>query len=109
MAKRRESVNISHGLLVGSESDRVPPSKKVGLDPGKRNVATMIDEDGVSLRYTSRQRRFESKLCRHENVLKKEKEAAGVTELEEKLSKHSSRTNNPDQFIKYLEAKRDFD
>lgn len=32
----------------------------IGLDPGKRNIATLVDENGVSLRYTSRKRNCES-------------------------------------------------
>ena len=55
----------------------------------------MIDSDGISLRYTAMQRMFESKLVRHRNIPRKEKDAAGVTKLEAKLSEHSSRTNDP--------------
>ena len=86
-----------------------PPSKSVGLDPGKRNVATIIDEDGISLRYTSRQRAFESKLCRFRTVLKREKDLAGITALETELSLYSGRTNNFEEFCSYLEAKKAFD
>ena len=32
-----------------------------------------IDDDGISLRYTTRQRLFESKLMRYQQVLQKEK------------------------------------
>ncbi len=33
-----------------------PPSRSVGLDPGKKNVFTMTEADGNTLRYTARQR-----------------------------------------------------
>ena len=42
--------------------NRLPLSSNVGLDPGKRNIVTMIDSNGRSLRYTAKQRTFESKL-----------------------------------------------
>lgn len=74
-----------------------------------RNLAAMTDADGVSLRYTVRQRTSESKLARFRKVLKKEKEDAGVTELEAKLSERSHRTNDLDGFWMFLEAKRVFD
>ena len=74
--------------------DQVPPSKCVGLDPGKRNVATMIDSDGIKLKYTARQRLFESKVVWYRHVLEMEKRRAGIDTLEAKLSEHSARTNN---------------
>ena len=96
-------------IHCSGEYDSAPPCKRVGLDPGKRNVATMIDEDGIFLRYTARQRAFESKICRLREVLKREKALAGIAELETKLSLHSRRTNDPDEFWRYLEAKKAFD
>ncbi len=45
----------------------------MGVDPGRRNVITAVDQDGRTLRYTSRQRTFESGLARYRDVLKKEK------------------------------------
>ena len=93
----------------GKEEGSAPPCKHVGLDPGKRNLATMTDEDGISLRYTARQRAFESKMCRYRTVLNREKALSGITELETKLSLHSSKTNDPDKFWEYLKAKKAFD
>lgn len=46
-----------------------PPSRTVGLDPGKKNVLTISDLDGNTLKYTIRQRNFESKLTRYRKVL----------------------------------------
>ena len=46
-----------------------PPSFPVGVDPGRRNLITAVDRDGRMLRYTSRQRTFESKLARHRDIL----------------------------------------
>ena len=88
--------------------DQVPPSKCVGLDPGKRNVATMIDTDGITLKYTSRQRLFESRVVRYRQVLEMEKRRAGIDALEAKLSEHSARTNNLVEFFSYLAAKKLF-
>lgn len=42
-------------------------------------------------------------------IQKKEKESAGIVALESKLSEFSHRTNNPGEFLIYLEAKRTFD
>ena len=111
-------VNHTDGLLRGEEDAAtehssvdhdIPPSRSVGLDPGLRNIATMVDTDGNVLRYTSRQRRFESKLARYRSVLHKEKRRGGMEILEARLSVHSSRTNNAENFWSYLIAKKEFD
>lgn len=98
--------NVQKGQAADEVTSCIPPSQTVGLDPGKKNVATRIDNRGVSLKYSSRQRAFESKLCRYKRVLKKEKIAAGIETLETKLSKFIHSSNSFDDFLLYLEAKR---
>lgn len=100
---------VQKGQAADEATSSIPPSQKVGLDPGKKNVATMIDSRGVSLKYSARQRAFESKLCRYKRVLLKEKIAAGIETLETELSKFSHRSNHFGEFLLYLEAKRAFD
>ena len=70
----------------------------VGLDPRKRNVATMSDSKGTTLKYTARQRNFESKLTRYRGILAKEKEVRGMLPFEVELSNHSSKTNDESSF-----------
>ena len=72
-------------------------------------MATLTDGDGKFLRYTARQRSFESKLTRYRIVLKKEKDASGVSALETELSQHSCRTNEEHAFFEYLLAKKKHD
>ena len=69
----------------------------VGLDPGKCNVTMIMDSEGISLRYPAKQRLFESKVFRYREILKREKDAAGVTEKEAKLLKH---TNDREKFLR---------
>ena len=40
----------------GKKDRNLPPGRTVGLDPGKKNILTMADSDGNSLRYTACQR-----------------------------------------------------
>ena len=37
------------------EIQNIYRGRNVGLDPGKRNIATMVDEKGLTLRYTNRE------------------------------------------------------
>ncbi len=79
----------------------------VGVDPGKRNLVTMIDAEGTVLRYTCRQRMFESKHTRYQAIMKKEKRlASGVLEAEQDLSKHFRKTNDHSEFLSYLTEKK---
>jgi hypothetical protein len=66
----------------------------------------MVDANGVSLRYTTRQRSCESGLSRYK-VLSKEKKAKGVEELETELSRHSHRAVNVVDFLSYLVQQRE--
>ncbi len=53
-------------MLTDLDVELHPMQRRVGLDPGKKNLATMIDKDGAALKYTARQRYFEN---RYRNVL----------------------------------------
>ena len=81
------------------------PSRTVGLDPGKKNILTMVDRDGNSLRYTACQRNFESKLMRYRKVLSEEKDKNCVTELETYLSQFDGKSNDPLKYEEYLKAR----
>ena len=58
-----------------------PPSRSVGLDPGKKNMATITHENSITVQYSSRQRNFKSKLTRYRWILNKEKKEAGVEDF----------------------------
>ena len=81
------------------------PSLEVGLDPGKKNIVTMVDNRGVKLGYSTRHRNFESRLTRYRRVLHREKERHGVFELERELSDHCHNTNDASKYSEYLKCK----
>ena len=83
--------------------------RKVGLDPGKKNIITMVCERNQKLRYTTAQKNFESGLVRYRKTLLKEKRAVGVEAVETELSKFSHKTSNPVNYMHYLKAKADAD
>ena len=60
-------------------------TRTVGLDPGKKNILTMADSNGNSLRYTACQRNFGGKLARYRNMLSEEKDKKGIEELKAHL------------------------
>lgn len=83
----------------------MPPGRPVGLDPGKKNILTMADENGNSLKYTACQRNFESKLVRYRRVLSVEKDKNCVCELETYLSNFEGKSNDPLKYEEYLKAR----
>ena len=84
------------------ETQQIYPSREVGLDPGKRNIMTMTDKEGISIRYTARQKQFESGLTRYLRVLEKRK--WGKTATEATLSRQLSRSNDSLEYKGYLLA-----
>ena len=73
------------------------------------SLPSLMDENGVSMRYTSRQRICESGLSRYKAVLLKERKAEGVEELETQLLLHSHKTVDEKDFLAYLVAKQKCD
>ena len=41
-----------------AEEENVPCSSQIGVDPGRKNIITAVDQDGRKLQYTSKQRIF---------------------------------------------------
>lgn len=101
-----DSRGESSSPLQEDQNDRnVLPGRTVGLDPGKKNILTMADRDGNSLKYTACQRNFESKLVRYRKVLSEEKDKNRVYELETYLSQFEGKSNDPTKYEEYLKAR----
>lgn len=95
--------------LAADEAALCPLHRRVGLDLGKKKLMwpPWSTKTGGSLKYTARQRNFESKRRRYRNMLNKEKKSARIKALQTKLSEFSYRTNCPGEFLLYLTAKRE--
>ena len=72
----------------------------VGLDPGKKFMAYMMDEDGKKLKYSASQRKIESMAKRNNRILLTEKKKNKVIEKETKLSEQNSKTIDYKKFKK---------
>ena len=82
---------ISQVLSSSSSSSSASTIQVCWTRPGEKNLATMIDNNG------------------NIQVFHKEKRAAGMEALKEKLSRYSGRTNVRDAFFACLQAKKEFD
>lgn len=77
----------------------------VGVDPGKKFLVFMTDENNNILKYSSAQRRKESMTVRNNRILKTEKERNNIITKETELSKHNSKTSEYQKFKDFIVEK----
>ena len=82
--------------------------KIVAVDPGKGNMVYLYDGE-KHLRYTQKQRRFETKSNHYNRIIRSVRENNGLVECETELSKHNSKTTNLDNFKNYIKEKSKVD
>jgi hypothetical protein len=75
------------------------------IDPGKRTLFSMMDDEGKYFSYTNRQYIKETKRLKYQSLLKNHKDKIGITEIEEGLNKYNSKTCNIEKFQEYIIAK----
>jgi hypothetical protein len=75
------------------------------IDPGKRTLFSMMDDEGKYFSYTNRQYFKETKRLKYQSLLKNHKDKIGITEIEEGLNKYNSKTCNIEKFQEYIIAK----
>lgn len=79
--------------------------KHIFIDPGKRTLLSMMDDDGAFFSYTNSQRVSDTKRFKYHNVLKKYRDAKGITKLEENLLGYNSKSCILGTFQEYVNAK----
>jgi hypothetical protein len=75
------------------------------IDPGKRSLLTMMDDDGNFLSYTNKQRIRETKRLKYQALLKNYKDKLNITTIENTLSTFNSKTCNLEKFKEYITEK----
>jgi len=89
--------------------DEVPKEllqgKHIFIDPGKKSLFTMMDDEGNYFFYTNRQYLKETKRLKYQSLLKNHKDKIGITEIEEKLNKCNSKSCNLEKYQEYINAK----
>ena len=79
--------------------------KHIFIDPGKRALFTIMDDDENFMIYSNKQRIKETKRLKYHNLLKNYRDKRGITEIENELSSYNSKTCNIDKFIEYITNK----
>lgn len=89
--------------------DELPMEKLKGkhifVDPGKKSLFTMMDDKGKFCSYTNSMRIKETKRLKYQRLLKNYKDKVHITEIEETLKNHNSKSCNIEKFKEYIVKK----
>jgi len=102
----KEKSHIYTDFLYFNEVDKSElEGKKVFVDPGKKSIYTMMDENKNVLSYTTAQHTHNTKRFKYQKILERYKNEKGITKIEEKLSGVCSKTCYVQNFKNYLDIK----
>ena len=79
--------------------------KHIFIDPGKRTLFTMMNDEGKFFSYTNKQRVSETKRLQYQNKLKIYKDHLGITEKENELSSYNSKTCDLNNYRIFIDKK----
>ena len=75
------------------------------IDPGKRSLFTMMNDDGKFYSYTNKQRVNETKRLKYQNILKKYRDELQITSKENELSSYNSKSCNITKYNEFITKK----
>ena len=75
------------------------------IDPGKRSLFTMMDDEGKFYSYTNKQRVNETKRLKYQNILKKYRDELDITSKENELSSYNSKSCNINKYREFITKK----
>ena len=71
-------------------------------DPGKRDLLTIMDDDGNVFTYSNKQRLHDTKRLKYQKLLENHRKETGITKIENELSEYNSKTCTFDDFKEYI-------
>ena len=75
------------------------------IDPGKRSLFTMMNDEGKFFSYTNKQRVNETKRLKYQKILKKYKDELNITSKENELTSYNSKSCNITKYNDYITKK----
>ena len=90
-----------------SRDDLTKYKKHIFIDPGKRSLFTMMDDEDTFFSYTNKCRISETMRLKYQRILKNHRDKSGITQIEKdsKLSEYNSKTCNLEKFKQYIKIK----
>jgi len=103
--KKEETQENPEFPYIDEVPKEVLEGKHIFIDPGKRSLFSMMDDEGNHFSYTNRMYLKETKRLKYQSLLKNYKDRIGITKIEEGLNKYNSKTCNIEKFQEYITAK----
>ena len=101
--KKIEKIQEFH--YIDDVEKEVLEGKHIFIDPGKRSLFTMMDDDGKFYSYTNKQRVNEIKRLKYQNILKKYRDELDITSKENELSLYNSKSCNINKYREFITKK----
>ncbi len=79
--------------------------KHIFIDPGKRSLFTMMDDDGNFMSYTNSERMNSTKRLKYSKIIKNYKDSEEITNKENELKDYNSKTCSVSKFREYSSKK----
>ncbi len=94
-------------LYIDEVDKKIFKKKNIYVDPGKRSLFYMIDDDGNKLDYTNRRRIKETKRLKYQRLIENHKKRLSIMEIEQELNDYNSRTCDLNKFKAYMKKKNE--
>ena len=104
ITKKRKVENIEFPYIDEVDKNELE-GHHIYIDPGKRDLLSIIDDNGNRLTYSNKQRIKETKRLKYQQLIKNYKDTLGISNIENTLSIYNSKTCNIEKFKKYIEEK----
>jgi hypothetical protein len=104
-SKKEEKQENPEFPYIDEVPKEVLDGKHIFIDPGKRTLFSMMDDDCNYFSYTNRMYLKETKRFKYQSLLKNHKDRLGITEIEEGLNKYNSKTCHIEKFQEYITEK----
>jgi len=88
--------------LSDDDINRILNTTILYVDPGKKNLITMMDDNENILKYTNGKRLSQTKRLKYQTLLTNHRRKDGILKIEEILKDYSSKTCNLDKFKSYI-------
>jgi hypothetical protein len=88
--------------LTDKQVEKLSKNKWVVVDPGKRCLLYMRNEDGDTFQYTNKTHVFKTKRLKYQRMNQRYRDREGISEVENELSVYSSKTCDIELFKDYI-------
>lgn len=103
--KKPEFEYIDDAIKDINLKEQLKVMNKIYIDPGKKNLVTMIDDNEKKYKYTNKQYIHETKKIKFQNKILKFKKENNISQIEENITKCNSKSCSSINFEQYIKVK----